>query len=440
MPKMTIAWLVVYCGGLVASFVSPVYGLLVYLFEYYLRPGLHWWGSDLPRWRYSLIVSIVIAVSYVMTRTNLPEQRIKENPALKWLLLFGVNMLFVTPFAVNLVESWAMVTAFWKMIALYAFIIAIVRTEWAFNAFLAMHIAGAGWWGWEAYLDPERQAGRLMSVGSADTLNDNQAAGHLLTVLPFVLLFVLRVKDKRLKALAIVAGPLIVNTFILCNSRGATIAMLVALSCTLVLAKKGHRKRMALAGAGVLAMFFFLADSQFITRQQTTLNYEDESTAQGRLSTWGAGLRLLRDRPIGAGGYGFNHLSPIYSPEVTAGRNTGRVSPHNTWILVGTEWGIQGFALFLCLLGSTFRLLHRIRRETTDVDMYYRSAAIQVALIGTLTAATFSDRLYGESIYWMCALAVVLYRMHLNAEAPVVVTVEAPQGRPWRSAATAGAT
>jgi putative inorganic carbon (hco3(-)) transporter len=411
--KMTLAWLAVYWGGLIAAFGStPVYGLLVYLFEYYLRPALHWWGKDLPNWRYSLIASLVVVVTYVTGKSKLPELRPSQNPAMRWLILFGGIMLLVTPIAVNFQESLDASLMFWKMIALYAFIIAILRTEWAFNAFVAVHIFGAGWWGWEAWNDPERDASRLLNVGSSDTLNDNQAAGHLLTVLPFVMLFALTAKDRRLRWLAIVAGVFIVNVFILCNSRGATVGLVAALAATLLLARSGHRLRMAGVSVVVAAAFLFLADPEFITRQMTTLNYEEESTAQGRLSNWGSAMRLLADYPFGAGGYGYNELSPKYAPQVTDGRATGKISPHNTWILIAAEWGVAGFIVYLGFIAATFRLLHRVRAECTDDITFYRSLAIQIGLIGTLAAGTFSDRLYGESIYWLCALAVVVYRIH----------------------------
>jgi O-antigen ligase len=133
------------------------------------------------------------------------------------------------------------------------------------------------------------------------------------------------------------------------------------------------------------------------------------------MSNWRAGFELLKDYPLGAGGFGFNHLSPIYAASTAGARDTGRISPHNTWILIASEWGVQGFILFLGFMGSTFRMLHRVRRETQDQMAYYRSLAIQIGLIGTLAASTFSDRLYGESIYWLCALAVVSYRIHLNS-------------------------
>jgi O-antigen ligase len=121
----------------------------------------------------------------------------------------------------------------------------------------------------------------------------------------------------------------------------------------------------------------------------------------------------VRDHPLGAGGRAFHILSPRYVPEVIA-RNAAveERSSHNTYVQLGTEWGVQGIVLWLAFIAATLVLLHRVRRITPQNDWYfYRSLAIEVGLIGTLTAAFFSNRLYGESIYWLCALAFALYRM-----------------------------
>lgn len=68
--------------------------------------------------------------------------------------------------------------------------------------------------------------------------------------------------------------------------------------------------------------------------------------------------------------------------------------------------------LFFAFMGVTIRLLHRVRKRTPDSAWYfYRSLAVEVALIGTMTAAFFSSRLYGESIYWLCGLAFALHRL-----------------------------
>jgi O-antigen ligase len=164
----------------------------------------------------------------------------------------------------------------------------------------------------------------------------------------------------------------------------------------------------ALAGSLFL---LWLADPEFIQRQQTTTNAQGNS-AQSRLAMWRAGWEMVKDYPLGAGGRAFHILSPRYIPEVLEKTNSEERSSHNTYVQLATEWGVQGTILYLLFIGTTFGMLHRIRNRASGNDWYfYRSLAIQVGLIGTWTAGMFSNRLYGESIYWMCALAFALYRV-----------------------------
>jgi hypothetical protein len=440
MSKTTLVWLAIYWGGAVMSFVNPLYGLLAYVFEYYLRPSLHWWGEPLPNLRWSLLISLVVGASYALRRHSLPELRPLANKALPWLMCLGAIMVLVTlgP-AVSYQASLNSTIAFWKLIVLYVLIVAIVRTRWAFDAFIAVHIAGALYWGWEAYTDPDRAQGRLMNVGSSDTLNDNLAAAHLLTVLPFVLVFLLTSKDKRQRVLGLISAPFIINTIILCNSRGATVGMVAALGFAFLIASWRVRVRLMGVAAGVVAGFLWLADPEFIARQQTTIDYEGQATAQNRLESWRGGLELVSDYPLGAGGRGYAILSPVYIPAIVDEHGGQQRAPHNTYVLTASEWGVAGLILLVGFLVHTFVALHRVRKRAAAADWYYyRSLALQLALIATLTAGTFSDRLYGESIYWMCALAIALQRVQhteLAADEPVVTVPVETRRSVWRPAA-----
>jgi hypothetical protein len=51
------------------------------------------------------------------------------------------------------------------------------------------------------------------------------------------------------------------------------------------------------------------------------------------------------------------------------------------------------------------------RRGRSSPWFRNRALVISTALIGTFTASIFSSRLYGESTYWMCALAFALHRI-----------------------------
>ena len=434
MSLTALFWVVLYVSAIVGSFAMPLFGALGYLLEYYMRPELKWWGSALPSLRYNLIVSVVFGVAYVIRRSSLRPMTPAPNPALRWLMAMTVTMAFVTAtVAVDRGTSWNWAVQWFKIAVIFPLLLgSVVRTRNAFNLVAAAHMLGAFWWGWDAWQRPKRAAGRLLEIGSGDTLNDNAAAAHLLTVLPFIAVYLLAEKDKRLKAIALIAAPYVINTLILCNSRGAMVGLAVAIASTVFLIRSGHRMKVVGAGIALVATFFLLADDTFIRRQQSTANYEEDGSAQQRLETWRGAARLVEDRPLGAGGRGFHLLSPRYIPEIVALHGGDPRAPHNTWIMVVTEWGIVGLLFFVALNGSTLMMLERLKRRTKLLGQdamyfYWRALALQLAIIAGLSAGFFSDRLYGESGYWMIGLAYALNRIQLADYAEAKVPeVEAP--------------
>jgi putative inorganic carbon (hco3(-)) transporter len=418
MSKQLLLWLMIYFGGLALTLIHPIYPLVSYLVFYYAPPHVNWWGRFLPDLRFSLLASVCIVIGLVLKSGSLERLKSVKNPALPWLLLFGVNVTIVTLWAVNRFRSWMWTVAILKLIVLYVIIPAAVRTPAQFDLFAAAHIGGATYWGYKGWDDPERKAGRLRDVGGPDTQNENQAAAHLLTVIPFVAVYVFSVKRRWLQGLIAVCGAFIVNVFILCNSRGATLGLLAMGAAAIILVGKGRRvKLLGVAAAGMVALLA-LADHRYLERQQTTVEHQDGSS-QGRLEAWQAGVKFIRDYPFGAGGRAFHILSPKYIPDIVEDHGGEERSVHNTFLQLGAEWGIQGIILWTGFLVASVYLSWRARqRATAQPWYYYRLLATELALIGTIVAGVFGQRLYGESVYWMCALMVSLSRMHATASDP----------------------
>lgn len=438
MSFTALLWAILYGVAIVCSLlINPLFAALGYLLEYYMRPELKWWGDELPVLRYNLIMSIVLGMAFVLHRNSLRQMQGVPNPALRWLLALAAIMLLVTStVAVDTSISWNWMVQWVKMAIIFPLlVVGVVRTRNAFNFFIVAHMLGAFWWGWEAWTDPTREQGRLLNIGSGDTLNDNGAAAHLLTVLPFTVIYLLTEKDTRLRAVALIALPFVVNTLILCNSRGSMVGLAAATVASLFLVRSGRRLRLAGVIAGMLTVGILLADDTFITRQQTTADYEEDGAAQERLSSWKGAYALVQDHPLGAGGRGFHLFSPIYIPDIVEGHSGDLRAPHNTWAMVASEWGILGFICYLGFYASAFLMLARIKRRGKDNEeeafYYWRALAIQLALVAFLVASTFTDRLYAEAGYWMIGLSYALYRMQLTerAEARTAATVPQETGR-----------
>ncbi|MCK4821685.1 O-antigen ligase family protein, partial [bacterium] len=175
--------------------------------------------------------------------------------------------------------------------------------------------------------------------------------------------------------------------------------------------------------------FIYLMDPVYIKRLMTLGQAKDTSISETKGGTrilfWAAGLDMVKDHPLGTGGGGFQDLSPYYLPEELLGTSRGKTarSSHNTYILVMVEQGPVGLAIFIGFIGSTFLLLHRARRKILNKylsdkianvtkaheHLFGQIVALESSIAGLLVGSIFVDRLYFEPLYWLCALASVLY-------------------------------
>lgn len=421
MSPTAILWSLMYVLFASSAIVHPMFGVLGYLLEYYMRPALRWWGDDLPQLRYNLIIALILGGTFLLRRSSLRQVVKTSNLALRWQLALLVVMLVVS-FTVAIDRSLSIewVTEWTKMSILFPMVAAaVIRTRRDLTWFLVAHMLGAWQWGWDAWNDPHRSQGRLMQVGSGDTFNDNEAAAHLVTVVPIALIHLAATPNVAIRGLALIALPFIVNTIILCNSRGAMLGMVGAGVAGIALIRSGYRSRtvggLVMMGVVVLA----LADNQFITRQQTTTDPQDNS-AQSRLITWKGALELVKDHPLGTGGRGFHLLSPIYIPGIVEAHDGDLRAPHNSYAMAACEWGILGFACYIGIYASAFLNLRRVKTGSaldTDNFFYWRAFALQLGLIAFLIAGAFTDRVYAEAGYWLVALSYALLRVQRTDQA-----------------------
>jgi O-antigen ligase len=243
----------------------------------------------------------------------------------------------------------------------------------------------------------------------------------VITVLPFLALYVWKGNYWQ-RILAVVAAPFIINMLILCNSRGATIGVLVALSAGMVIMKWPLRLKAVALVLVALPFAISLVDQKFIDRQFTLVQYAEEGPAgptvlydgasSDRILSWQGAVKLIGDRPLGVGGGGYDLLSPIYAPQVVEAHEGELRAVHNTYLWAGSDWGIPGGIAFIGFIVSGLLSLHRIRRETANERMVLETLALEVGLFAFLGAAMFVNRLYAEILYWLVGLSAALTNIH----------------------------
>jgi probable O-glycosylation ligase (exosortase A-associated) len=360
---------------------------------------------------------LITLVGLLIRQAELAKVKPESHRQAKWLVLFVFTSVLVTPtMAVVKDQSWDKTIEIIKLAILYFLITKTIRTKEHFHYLILIQIVGVFLWGWTAFDNPTRIDGRLTGIGGPDSIRDNGTAAHLLAVLPFIGVVFLEGKLWE-KVICLVAAAFALNAFVLCNSRGAFVGLLLAALYTLLITKGRLRKKMVVGLSMGAVLFYSLLDPQFIERQKTIQNYEEDGSASSRIELWKGGLNLIKDHPLGVGGGGYDALSPVYAAEIVEAYGNERTA-HNTYVLVASEWGLPGLVLFLTFLITTIHELHRLRKISpvtpAQTRLYVETYAIELGLIGVLAAGIFTNRLYAEAIYWLPAFAAVVKNLYLN--------------------------
>jgi probable O-glycosylation ligase (exosortase A-associated) len=174
---------------------------------------------------------------------------------------------------------------------------------------------------------------------------------------------------------------------------------------------KGKQKvlsAMVLIPVAALAIGFMPA--KWTSRMDTIENYEQDSSALGRINAWNMAFNLANDRPLVGGGF------EIYTPSTFA-----RYAPnpedvhaaHSVYFQMLGEHGYVGLLLFLCLGMATWMTARRIIRLSRDHPEYTREAdlarAIQVSLVGFSVAGAFVNIAYWDFLYYEIVIVMGTY-------------------------------
>jgi O-antigen ligase len=158
-----------------------------------------------------------------------------------------------------------------------------------------------------------------------------------------------------------------------------------------------------------------LIDSGFMERMGTLGAEErkEDTSAQDRLMSWKAGIKMFLDHPLGVGPGNFGAYMGNYLAD-----HEGR-DAHNTYVRCVAELGLPGFALFVGLIVNAFWTIHRIKQSIAAWSELGVIAgygfALQVALIMYSICMIFGSFNYIEILWWILLLPVALQRVTINA-------------------------
>lgn len=443
MSATALIWLFAAACLLLLSFRRPVWAIALYMLTFFAAPQNWWWGDEIPRLRYALWAGVILLVSTIIYRAQSPDDEgHRWTHVHRAAIVMAINATLVhLLIAVDPVISLDTYVELLKYCLLFYLIWIGIRDKRDFRTAIMAIALGGLYIGWEITINErgDFSGSRLEGVGAPGADTANSLANLMLTCLPLIS-SLLVMGSARDKIVAITAAPLVLNVLLLCNSRGAFLGLIGTGIAFMVIARGKTRKQALKSLAfGCVALYLLLGDPKILNRFTTTFvgSEERDNSAESRFVFWQAGLRMLNDYPLGAGGGAFKfNLGRRYQASIVGAQSAQDRSLHNGYLTEATDWGIQGLAIklfmFIAALVAAYRTTEQCRLEGRTKEAI-TGLCMLTAGLGLLIHCFFGSFLASEWTYWVMALLLrysELYKVGEQASVAVEPLQPALAGGP----------
>lgn len=409
-------------GMLPVVLARPLIGMLLFVWISLMTPHRFTWGFayDFP---FAALVAVCILIGLLLTKDKV---RYEPNLVLWLLILLPLWMCVTTVFAFEREIAQFRLGEVLKVF-LFVHVAAMVlksrkHVEWL----IWVMVISVGIFGIKGGLFTIVNAGvsRVYGPPGNSFLSDNNAISIALVMVIPLMGYLRSVTSSQWVRLGLLLSMLLSGMAVLGTySRGALLAVG---AMVFFLWLKSQRK--LVFGAALIALVPFaigFMPSHWTDRMNSISNYEQDSSAMGRINSWTTAVNIANDRPLVGGGF-----------ELYTARTFARYAPnpddvhsaHSVYFQMLGEHGYVGLLILLSILASAWFVARQTialsRRGDEGAWAGALARAIQVSLVGYCVGGAFVNISYWELPYYEIVILVVARKL-----------VSAPMGTP---AATAG--
>lgn len=421
-----LVFIILFFCCVAGALVAPHLGIYGYIFDYCISPKNQWWGGVFYRMgiRFSFYIAIATLIGMYLQRKKL-EFGNKQFYFQEKLLIFLTFLIWISYYlGPETVGRYANVDhpaiKFIKVAIFLLMMTHLITNLKKLNGLFFVLSTTTLMLGFKAWSVPYGAfvSGRLERIGGPDFAEANFLAAFMAAMLPIIGVQFLKSKIWHLKVYYFICGAFAANTLSLCRSRGSFVGLAVGAIAACFFAPKRIRGRIiVLMFIGLLGLVY-VSDEYFVERiLSISLEHSEmDASSAKRIDFWKAGLKIIKDNPLGIGPGNWFQKIGLYLPE-SEGRDT-----HNTYIRCAAEQGLLGIFLFLWILWQAYRNLISVYNDSHDLlsgnaDEYnYYFFSIFVSLVIILTCGITITMIYTEFFWIFLMLPVCLKRIFDNDE------------------------
>jgi probable O-glycosylation ligase (exosortase A-associated) len=346
------------------------------------------------------------------------------------LCVYGLMVLFTLSSCTAIYPqlAWPQWQDMLKVVLMTSMTAALLSTKERLKLFLTVVAFSLGYYGFKGGIFSLLTGGQYMIWGPGDSIiGANNNLGLALNMCLPIFWYLAKNEDKRWLRWVFRAGFLLtIPSIMFTYSRGSFVGLAAVL--LFLILKSRYRVLLLgiLIGAAILIAGFL--PEQWSTRQQTTLDYEQDGSAMSRIDNWKFCWNLALDRPLTGGGFQFFSLATLgrYAPEFISKYPGKAWDTHNIYLGILSAHGFPALLLFLAMIAFSFGSCRHMKRSVQDRhDLRWianYSDLIQASLFGFLVNGMFVNMEYFELPYNLVALTVsmkVMLRHELDQREPL---------------------
>lgn len=225
----------------------------------------------------------------------------------------------------------------------------------------------------------------------------NDFAWTMNVILPLVLSLVFGRRRLLTRAFGAAGVGACVIGIVGTQSRGGTLGLAAALLFAWLFISR--RKMLGLGVLGLVVVgVLFIAPNGYVDRMKSIGDYEQDSSAQGRLQVWGVSMRMALDYPLGVGAGSFGSVyGRFYMPGADENRiawaSNRWLGAHSIYFKVLGEYGYLGLGLLLWLIALNFADNARSGKRAGTLDPVHVlpqwPALLSMSLVGYAVSGIF---------------------------------------------------
>ena len=419
--------LAILAGGLVWTLKQPWIGAIMWT-----SVSL---GSPHAQFGYTVASMPVGSAIAACTLIGLMITKQKQNPMLgapMWLtLLFTVWICITLPFSFFLGESFPLWERSMKIFLMLFVTVALIDDRRKLEVFIWTMVISIGFYGVKGGLFTIATAGNYRIWGPGGFIGgNNEMALALIVIIPFMRYLQTQAQNRWVRMGLMAAMGLSAVAALGTYSRGAFLG-LAAMGMFLWWRSKQKGVwgvLIVLIGVGALAVM----PEQWWDRMNTIKTYDEDISAQGRISAWWMAFNVAKSHLFG-GGFMIYDLAVAakYSPDPLHAR-----AAHSIYFQVLGEQGFIGLFIWLAIGVSTWTTAQALIRASIGSPQHQWATElgrmVQVSMIGYAATGAFLSLSYFDLPYNVAAVAVLA--LHFVRKAVVAQTKQVPLPSPATAA------